>query len=56
MLIDLHTHTTASDGTDSPHLLIDKAISRGIDVLALTDHDTVGGWEEATAALKEHLS
>lgn len=56
MLIDLHTHTTASDGTDSPHLLIDKAISRRIDVLALTDHDTVGGWEEATAALKEHPS
>ncbi|NDA83017.1 MAG: PHP domain-containing protein, partial [Actinobacteria bacterium] len=42
MLIDLHTHSTASDGTDSPHALIDKAISRGIEVLALTDHDTVG--------------
>ncbi|MFM7874079.1 MAG: PHP domain-containing protein, partial [Actinomycetota bacterium] len=56
MLIDLHTHTTASDGTDLPHVLIDKAISRGIDVLALTDHDTVGGWEEATSALKEHPS
>lgn len=56
MLIDLHTHSIASDGTDSPHALIDKAITRGIDVLALTDHDTVGGWNEAIAALKEHPS
>ena len=53
MLIDLHTHSIASDGTDSPHALIDKAISRGIDVLALTDHDTVGGWDEAVRALRE---
>ncbi len=56
MLIDLHTHSIASDGTDSPHALIDKAISRGIDLLALTDHDTVGGWSEAITALKEHPS
>ena len=56
MLIDLHTHSIASDGTDSPHALIDKAISRGIDVLALTDHDTVGGWDEAVRALREHPS
>lgn len=56
MLIDLHTHSTASDGTDSPHALIDKAISRGIEVLALTDHDTVGGWDEAIQALREHPS
>lgn len=56
MLIDLHTHSTASDGTDAPHELIDKAISRGIDVLALTDHDTVGGWNEAINALREHPS
>lgn len=56
MLIDLHTHSTASDGTDTPRELIDKAISRGIDVLALTDHDTVGGWNEAINALREHPS
>ena len=56
MLIDLHTHSTASDGTDAPHELIDKAISRGLDVLALTDHDTVGGWNEAINALREHPS
>ena len=56
MLIDLHTHSIASDGTDSPYELIDKAISRGIDVLALTDHDAVGGWDEAIRALREHPS
>jgi predicted metal-dependent phosphoesterase TrpH len=56
VLIDLHTHSNASDGTDSPSELIEKAISRGLDVIALTDHDTVGGWDEATAALKNHES
>jgi predicted metal-dependent phosphoesterase TrpH len=54
VLIDLHTHSNASDGTDTPAQLIDKAVSRGIEVLALTDHDTVAGWEEAVIALKEH--
>jgi predicted metal-dependent phosphoesterase TrpH len=54
MLIDLHTHSTASDGTDSPRELIETAISRGINVLALTDHDTTRGWEEASVALLEH--
>jgi len=51
VLIDLHTHSNASDGTDSPAALIDKAIERGINVLALTDHDTVAGWNEAITAL-----
>lgn len=54
MLIDLHTHSNASDGTDSPAALIDKAIERGINVLALTDHDTVAGWNEAISALSSH--
>ncbi|MFM8205302.1 MAG: PHP domain-containing protein [Actinomycetales bacterium] len=54
MLIDLHTHSNASDGTDTPAALIDKAIERGINVLALTDHDTVAGWNEAAAALSTH--
>ena len=54
MLIDLHTHSNASDGTDSPATLIDKAIERGINVLALTDHDTVAGWNEAITALSSH--
>ena len=54
MLIDLHTHSNASDGTDTPAALIDKAIERGINVLALTDHDTVAGWNEAITALSAH--
>ena len=56
MLIDLHTHTNASDGTDSPSQLIDKAINRGINILALTDHDTTRGWDEAKSALLNHPS
>lgn len=56
MLIDLHTHSNVSDGTDTPAQLIDKAISRGISVLALTDHDTVAGWNEAETALMAHTS
>ena len=56
MLIDLHTHTNASDGTDSPSELIDKAINRGINILALTDHDTTRGWSEASSALLNHSS
>ena len=56
MLIDLHTHTNASDGTDSPTQLIDKAINRGINILVLTDHDTTRGWDEAKSALLNHPS
>jgi len=56
VLIDLHTHSNASDGTDSPSQLIDKAISKGLDVIALTDHDTVAGWDEAITALQNHDS
>ncbi len=51
MIIDLHTHTTASDGTDSPAELVARAAAVGVDVLAITDHDTVGGWAEAIATL-----
>ena len=46
-LIDLHTHTTASDGIYNPSALIDLALSNKVSVLAITDHDTVGGLEEA---------
>lgn len=49
-VIDLHTHSTSSDGTQSPSELVETAAAAGLDVLAITDHDTVGGWEEATAA------
>ena len=50
MRIDLHAHTTASDGTDNPAQLVAAAVAAGLDVLAITDHDTVGGWAEALAA------
>ena len=56
MTIDLHTHSTASDGTDRPAELMVKAAAAGLDVLALTDHDTTGGWDEATAALPDGLT
>lgn len=50
-MIDLHTHSTASDGTDSPAALVIAAARAGLDVVAITDHDTTGGWDEAAAAL-----
>jgi predicted metal-dependent phosphoesterase TrpH len=51
--IDLHTHSRASDGTDSPAELVRAAATAGIDVLAVTDHDTSDGWVEATEAAHE---
>jgi 3',5'-nucleoside bisphosphate phosphatase len=48
--IDLHTHTRASDGTQSPTELVHAAAAAGLDVLGLTDHDTTDGWAEASAA------
>ncbi len=50
-LIDLHAHSTVSDGTDSPAELVAAAAAAGVGVLAITDHDTTGGWDEAAAAL-----
>ena len=47
---DLHSHSTASDGTLSPAALLEKAHSAGVDVLALTDHDTLDGVAEARRA------
>ena len=52
MRIDLHTHSTASDGTDTPTELVLGAAAAGLDVVALTDHDTVRGHAEAAAALR----
>jgi predicted metal-dependent phosphoesterase TrpH len=54
--IDLHTHSTASDGTTPPAELVVQAQAAGLDVVALTDHDTTGGWDEAAAALPPGLS
>ncbi|WP_318209082.1 MULTISPECIES: PHP domain-containing protein [unclassified Streptomyces] len=56
MRIDLHTHSTASDGTDSPAELVRNAAAAGLDVVALTDHDTTRGHAEAIAALPEGLT
>ncbi|MGD9986729.1 PHP domain-containing protein [Pseudonocardia sp.] len=49
--IDLHAHTNTSDGTDTPEELVATAAAAGVDVLAITDHDTTGGWDRAAAAL-----
>ncbi len=49
-MIDLHTHSTASDGSLSPSALATYAVEKGISVLALTDHDTVDGLAEAKKA------
>ncbi len=56
MVIDLHTHTNFSDGTDTPTELINKALAAGIKVIGLTDHDSIGGWQEATAALRPGIA
>ena len=50
MTADLHTHSTASDGQYTPTQLVRLAKERGLDALALTDHDTVDGLEEAVLA------
>ncbi|WP_055587451.1 PHP domain-containing protein [Peterkaempfera griseoplana] len=52
MRIDLHAHSNASDGTDTPAELVAAAVHAGLDVVALTDHDTVAGHAEAAAALR----
>lgn len=51
--IDLHTHSLESDGTDTPRELMHAAAQAGLSVIALTDHDTTGGWDEAAAAVSE---
>ncbi len=50
MRIDLHTHSSVSDGTDTPTQLVRKAAAEGVDVLGLTDHDTFDGLREAKLA------
>ena len=49
-IIDLHTHSTASDGTATPSEIIDLAVDKGLSAVALTDHDTVAGVEVALRA------
>src|SRR3954470_10963292 len=54
--IDLHCHSTASDGTDTPAELVRNAAAAGLDVVALTDHDTTRGYAAAMAALPVGLT
>lgn len=53
MRIDLHTHSTVSDGTESPAEVMRAAALAQLDVVALTDHDSVVGWEEARTAASD---
>jgi predicted metal-dependent phosphoesterase TrpH len=50
--IDLHTHSSASDGTEPPAVVVQQAVEAGLTTLALTDHDTTLGWEEASDAAR----
>jgi predicted metal-dependent phosphoesterase TrpH len=53
--IDLHCHSTASDGTFTPAELVAAGPAAGLDVMAITDHDTTGGWAPAAAARPDGL-
>lgn len=53
LLVDLHTHTTSSDGTFKPKELVEKAKLIGIEVLAITDHDTVSAFDEINGFYEE---
>lgn len=55
MRVDLHAHSSASDGTESPAELMRSAAAAGIDVVGLTDHDTISGWDEAARSLPDAL-
>jgi predicted metal-dependent phosphoesterase TrpH len=55
-VIDLHTHSNFSDGTDSPAELINKALAAGVTTIALTDHDSIAGIELAKSALRSGIS
>ncbi|TFV83237.1 PHP domain-containing protein [Blastococcus sp. CT_GayMR16] len=56
MRIDLHTHSSVSDGTESPADLLATAQAAGLDVVALTDHDTTAGWSIAEAVRPRGLT
>ena len=53
ILADLHLHTTKSDGRLTPTELVNLAVSRGLEVIAITAHDSTEGWEEAVEAAKQ---
>ena len=56
MRIDLHCHSNASDGTEPPEQVMHYAAAAGLDVVALTDHDTTAGWRRAAEALPPGLA
>ncbi|HEV2889433.1 MAG TPA: PHP domain-containing protein, partial [Frankiaceae bacterium] len=56
MRIDLHAHSDRSDGTDPPAEVLRHAVAAGLDVVALTDHDTTAGWAEAAANVPRGLT
>ncbi|HEX7288908.1 MAG TPA: PHP domain-containing protein [Candidatus Angelobacter sp.] len=53
-MIDLHTHTTCSDGTSTPEALVQEACSAGLRALAITDHDTFAGFDAALPLARQH--
>jgi 3',5'-nucleoside bisphosphate phosphatase len=53
-MIELHCHTNCSDGTLTPTQLVQAAVKAGVSALAITDHDTLSGWDEAIAAAKPY--
>lgn len=53
-MLELHCHTTYSDGTLTPTELVRAAIKAGVSALAITDHDTLGGWSEAFSTAKSY--
>ncbi|MEA5463663.1 PHP domain-containing protein [Leptothoe sp. PORK10 BA2] len=53
-MLELHCHTTFSDGSLTPQQLVNRAVAKGVKALAITDHDTISGWEEARSAAAPH--
>ncbi|MEL6937125.1 MAG: PHP domain-containing protein, partial [Cyanobacteria bacterium J06607_17] len=53
-MLELHCHTTFSDGTLTPQQLVERAAAKGVKALAITDHDTISGWHEARRAAQSH--
>jgi len=54
-MLELHCHTTCSDGTLTPEALVEAAIAAGVQALAITDHDTLAGWDRAVSAAGDRL-
>lgn len=50
--IDLHCHSSVSDGTETPTQLVRAAVAAGLDTMAITDHDSTAGWDEALTAAR----